>query len=186
MLMYVWSYRLHWCNISLFTCDKYKTTIVLFKEKTASVSANVNKSTVNKRLKNPRSYRKNFLYLEFILVQYSMHQQRWPSSFLPFGRLCVTLNYQRHVLLMAAKFGQQNGAYVYFVGRIKRNLRRSQLVCKPQPFSANYKCCQHIKQYIYSFIYGSHCAYFNLRSPMYSTTLWTEILLPDIWILRCA
>jgi len=38
------------------------------------------------------------------------------------------LNYQRDVLLMAAKFGQQNGAYVYFVDRIKWNFRRSQLV----------------------------------------------------------
>jgi len=40
------------------------------------------------------------------------------------------LHYQRDVLLMAAKFGQQNGAYVYFVDRIKRYLRRSQLLCK--------------------------------------------------------
>ena len=39
------------------------------------------------------------------------------------------LNYQRDVLLMAAKFGQQNGAYVYFVDRTERNLRRSQLAC---------------------------------------------------------
>jgi len=38
------------------------------------------------------------------------------------------LNYQRDVLLMATKFGQQNGAYFYFVDRIKRNLRRPQLV----------------------------------------------------------
>jgi len=39
------------------------------------------------------------------------------------------LNYQCDVLLMTATFGQQNGAYAYFVDRIERNLRRPQLVC---------------------------------------------------------
>jgi hypothetical protein len=62
------------------------------------------------------------------LVQFSQHQQSSSSSFLSFGRLCVILHYQRDVLLMGTKFGQQNGVYVYFVDRIKRNLRRSQLV----------------------------------------------------------
>jgi len=72
---------------------------------------------------------KKFLYLKFILVQFSLHQQRLSPSFLSFGRLYVMLNCQGDVLLLAAKFAQQNGAYVYFVDRIKRNLRRSQLAC---------------------------------------------------------
>jgi len=70
-----------------------------------------------------------FYIWNFLLVQFSLHQQRLSSSFLPFGKLCVMLNYQRDVLLMAAKLGQQNGASVYFVVRMKRNLRRPQLVC---------------------------------------------------------
>jgi hypothetical protein len=36
---------------------------------------------------------------------------------------CVMLIYQRDVLHMGAKFGKENGAYLYFVYRIKGNLR---------------------------------------------------------------
>jgi len=34
------------------------------------------------------------------------------------------LNYQRDVLIVGAKFGEEKGAHLYFVERIKRNLRR--------------------------------------------------------------
>ena len=77
----------------------------------------------------PDHTKRIFLYLEFILVQFSLHQQRLTSAFLSFGRLCVMLNYYIDVLLVTAKFGQQNGASVYFVERIKWNLCRPQLVC---------------------------------------------------------
>ena len=50
------------------------------------------------------------------------------STSLSFRRLCIMLIYQCDVLHMGAKFGKENGACLYFVYRIKGNLRRPQLV----------------------------------------------------------
>ena len=68
----------------------------------------------------------------FVLGNYIGSIQPAPKKFIIFSLVRKTMsNAELPVwcIVMAATFGQQNGASVYFVDRIKRNLRRSQLVC---------------------------------------------------------
>lgn len=108
------------------TCDKCKDNM-LYKRRMVACSGCRRRlkhwaTTLTIRVRSPIVTK--FLYLEILCCQFSLYQQRLWSTFLSFWRLWVMLNYQRDVLVVGGKFGEEKGAYLYFVESIKRDLRR--------------------------------------------------------------